>query len=131
MSSVNNYSVSQLREILTARGNHLTQVHDRIDLQETRLLQRPDQTGVLTTEQQTLNQRFVAVRNDYVATGKVVIVAFCLLEAYGLADPNDQPRLRDQIRQLLLALFANIAVQIENIEDKVRELEGIDVTDAQ
>ena len=132
MSSVSNYSVSDLRLILTTRQNRFEQLrHGRFTPQETRLVQHPDQTGVLTIEQQNLNQRVLAVARAFKATGNIMLAAFYLFVGYDLAEPTLQPQLRDQITQYLLALFTDLAEQIQNLESKVRELEGLDVPDAQ
>ena len=61
----------------------------------------------------------------------LVLAADFFFRSFDVAQPNLQPQLRDQITQLLLDLFADVGVQIQCFEGKVRELEGIDVTDAQ
>ena len=98
---------------------------------ETRLLQHPDQTGVLTVEQENLNQRVSAVSNAFKATGFLVLAADFLFRSFDVAQPNLQPQLRDQITQLLLDLFADVGVQMQYFESKVRQLEGVDVNDVQ
>ena len=102
-------------------------LYGRFKALETRLLQHPDQTGVLTIEQENLNQRVLAVSNTFKATENIMLAAFYLLAAYNVAKTNLQQQLRDQIIPLLLDLFADLGVQIQNLESKVRELEGIDV----
>ena len=98
---------------------------------KTRLLQHPDQTGVLTVEQQNLNQRVLAVFNTFEATENIMLAAFYLLAVYNVPKTNLQQQVRDQIIPLLLDLLSDLGVRIEKLERKVRELEGLDVTDAQ
>ena len=132
MSSGSNYSVSELRRIFIARKDTFYQIHDeRFTAQRTRLQQHPDQTDVLKTVQQDINQRVSVVSDDFEDTLSLLCAAGLLVDDYDQAEPNVQPQLRDQLAALFPDLFADIGVKIHYLEGKVRQLEGIDVTDSQ
>ena len=127
MSSGRNYSGSQLRKIFSARHDTLSQLHyGRFQAQRTRLQYNSDQT-VLTIEQQSLNERVLVVHIAFVnASGLLATLQF-LLNDYDHAQQNVQPQLLDQINSVI----ADLGVKLQNLEGRLRELEGIDVTDAQ
>ena len=128
MSSRCNYSLSQLFENVKTRRRNLIILHKkRFEAQQARLLQFPDQTGVLTAEQQGLNKRVEAVSDDFEAALDILNQAKWLVDDYEHTPSKDQPKLRGQIE----ALFAEVSVKLPNLEGRVRELEGIDVTDEQ
>ena len=137
MSSGRNYSGSQLRRIFIARQDTLLQLRaGRFKAQETRLLQRPVQTGVLTTEQQNLKTLVLVVHIAFSKASDYFVSVKCLLDDYDQAQQNAQPQPRDRETALIVydinELIAEIGVELQNLEGWLRELEAIDdVTDAQ
>ena len=119
MSSRCSFSLYQLCAIILERREHLVQLcENRFTPQKTRLIQHPDQTGVLTNEQQNLNKRVSVVSDDFEETLRLILAAELLFYDYEEAQPNIQPQLRDQITDL----FDDIGVRIQHLECKVREL---------
>ena len=142
MSSGRNHSGSHLREMFIARHETLSQLHyGRFQAQRTRLQYDSDQTGVLTIEQQNLNERVLVVHCAFVKASGLLVTLKFLLDDYDRAQQNVQPQPRkretalivDQANPLdqITTLIAEIGVKIQNLEGRLRELEGIDVTDAQ
>ena len=128
MSYGSNYSVSELHRIFIARQDAFRQLRERFTAQQTRLVERNENSGSLTIEQQNLNERVSVVHDDaFLVTGGLIFAVELLFDDYYQAQPNDQPQLRDQIA----ARIADIGIMMQGFEGKVRELEGIDVTDAQ
>ena len=129
MCSVSNYSVSQLHTIFIARQDAWLKLHDeRLTAQQTRLVKHADQTGSLTIEQQNLNKRVSKIVYSLVATrNRRSKSAVNMFDDYDRAWPIDQPLIRDQIE----ALIDDIGMVMEDFEDEIRELEGLDVPDAQ
>ena len=127
MSSGSNYSVSELRRIFIARQDAFRQLRERFTAQQTRLVERNENSGSLTIEQQNLNERVLVVRDAFLLTASLIFAVELLFYDYFQAQPNDQPQLRDQIT----AKIPGIGILMQHFESKVRELEGIDVTDAQ
>ena len=135
MSSGRNYSGSQLRRILIARHHTFFQLHGgRFTAQRTRLLQRPDQTDVLTTEQQDLKVRVLVVHCAFATASDLLVTVKVLLDYYD-EQQNAQPQPSNQVTALIVdeinALIAELGLKLQNLECRLRELEGIDVTDAQ
>ena len=122
MSSARNYSIQVLREMVFANGMIYQKLNKQFKAQETRLLQRPDQTGALTAEQQGLNNRVKAVSDDFMATAKQMQELNLLFVAYDGAQQNDQPQLRNQIQAMQIN---DVGTMFRNLETKVEELEGI------
>ena len=129
MCSVSNYSVSQLHTIFIARQDAWLKLHDeRLTAQQTRLVKHADQTGVLTIEQQNLNKRVSEICNALIATRNMLSkLVGSKFDDYVLAQPIDQPGIRVQID----ALIDDMGMKMRCFEGKIRELEGIDVADAQ
>ena len=128
MSFASNYSVSMLHRIFIARQNTFYQLYDeRFTAQQTRLVQRKGNSGSLTFEQQNLNESVLVDLDAFLATGGLVFAVESLFDDYVQAQPNDQPQLRDQIA----AKIADIGIKLQNLEGRLRQLEGIDVTAAQ
>ena len=73
-----------------------------------------------------LNRRILAVSNTFVAIKSLILATSLLFEAYDVAQPHLQQQLRDQITPLFVTMFADLGVQLQNLEDKIRELEGIE-----
>ena len=122
MSSAGNDSIQVLREMFWANYTNHQKLQIQFEAQETRLLQRPDQTGVLTAEQQDLNNRVKAVSDDLMAIeARQLKELNSLFFAYDRAQPNDQPQLRNQIQ----AKMGELDVMLINVEGKVQELEEI------
>ena len=67
MSSSRNHSVKVLLGELLGQVMYYHLLHERFREQQTRLIQRPDQTGALTVEQQNVNQSLSAVLDAFVA----------------------------------------------------------------
>ena len=106
-------------------SKELNELYDRIELQETRFLERPDQTGVLTTERGVanfLNNQCISAASDaYEKTSNLLSATGSLFDDYDQAEPNDQPQVRYQIE----AKMDELAVMMINFEGKVKELEEI------
>ena len=135
MSSGRNYSGSQLRRIFIARQDTLLQLRaGRFKAQQTRLLQRPDQTGVLTTEQKNLKKLGLVVHIRFAKASDLLVTVKCLLDYYD-EQQNAQPQPSNRETALIVdditTLIAEIGVELQNLECRLRQLEGIDVTDAQ
>ena len=128
MRSRCNFSVYQLRRIILARRKHLFQLREkRFTPQKTRLHQHLDQTGVLTTEQEDINKRVSVVSDDFEDFEISMFLARKLFDVY--EDLLNVPPKRSYIG--LKALFAEVGVKLQNLEGRLRQLGGIDVTDAQ
>ena len=121
MSSAGNDSVEVLLGMFWANYTNHQKLQNQFEAQETRLLQRPDQTGALTAEQHDLNKRVLAVSVDLMATAIKMAKLDLLFAAYYRAQPNDQPQLRNQIQ----AKMGELDVMLINVEGKVQELEEI------
>ena len=128
MSSARNYSIQVLRAMVFANGMIYLKLNKQFKAQETRLLQRPDQKGALTAEQQDLNKRVKAVSDDFMAKAKQIEEWDSLFVAYDQAQPNDQPQLQNQIQSMMIN---DVGPMFLNFVTRIEELEGIDVTDAQ
>ena len=89
MSSERNYSVSELR-ISTARIDFFLQLYDKrfVPLEEG-LRQHPDQSGVLTVEQQDINELVSGISEDFVATSKRMQESALSFAAYDIAQINN------------------------------------------
>ena len=125
MSSERNYSVSELRRISTARIDFFLQLYDKrfVPLEEG-LRQHPDQSGVLTVEQQDINELVSGISEDFVATSKRMQESALSFAAYDIAQPHFQPQLRNQI----IAEMDGIGAMIQDLEKSVQELRGIYAT---
>ena len=137
MSSGSNYSGSQLRRIFNARQHTLLQVlEERFKAQQMRLHQRPDQTGERTTEQQNLNERVWAVQYAFAKVRSLLFTVELFLDYYDKVPEEhvqiialivDHEKPLDQIT----AKIAEVGVKLQNLEGRLRELEGIDFTASQ
>ena len=113
---------------------------ERFKAQQTRLHQRPDQTGSLTTEQQNLNERVWVVQYAFMKARSLFFTVELLLDYYAQAQQNVQPEHHVQIIALIVdqenpldqiaAKIADIGVKLQNLEVRLLELEGIDINDA-
>ena len=141
MSSGSNYSGSQLRRIYTARYNTLfKELAERLKAQQTRLHQRPDQTGVLTIEQKNLNERVSVVHKAFGRAISLFFTVELFLDYYDQARQNVQPEHHVQIIALIVdqenpldqiaTKIADVGVKLQNLEVRLLELEGIDINDA-
>ena len=124
MSSVRYDSMQFLREVLMANIMNFQKYQKQFKAQETRLLQRPDQKGALTAEQQDLNKRVNAVSDDFMATAKQMRELDSLFVDYNccFAQPNDQPQLRNQIQAMMIN---DVRPMFRNLVARLEELEGI------
>ena len=122
MSSARNYSILVLRGMVFANGMIYLKLNKRFKAQETRLLQRPDQTGALTAEQQDLNKRVKAVSDDFMAKAKQIEELNSLFVAYDQAQPNDQPQLQNQIQSMMINV---VRPMFQNLVARLEELKGI------
>ena len=128
MSSERNYSVSELYRISIARQDFFFQLQDKqFEPQYERLLQHPDQSGVLTVEQQYINKLLLAVCDGFKETSKLLQGSLSLFDDYDVAPPYFQQQRRDQI---IAEMNENGAI-LRNLEKSVQELRGIDATDIQ
>ena len=118
MSFAKNHSIKVLRGMLMGHVMNYQKLQKQFKAQETRLLQRPDQTGVLTIEQQDLKKRVSTVSDAYEETGNLLSAVRFLFDDYDQAQPNDQPQLRDQRE----AKMDELTVMMINFEGKVQEL---------
>ena len=135
MSSRCSFSLYQLCAIILERREHLVQLcENRFTPQKTRLQQHLDQTGVLTTEQEDINKRVSVVSDDFEDLEISMFLATQLFKLYEhqlielMFNQKVQPK-RSYIR--IEALFAEVGVKLQHLEGRLRELEGIDVTDSQ
>ena len=81
------------------------------------------------------------VHNVFVKTRSLFFPVKLFLDYYDRAQQNDQPQLCDQMVSLLVdqakpleqitAKIAGISVKLQNLEGRLRELEGIDFTASQ
>ena len=94
----------------------------RFTAQEARLLQHPDRTGVLTTEQQNLNKRVKAVSDDFMATAKQMEELKSLTDDYDEAQQNNELTLVHWIED---RVNNEMQQKFQNLTDKVKELEKI------
>ena len=120
MSTVRYDSMQFLRGVLMANIMNYQRYRKRFTEQQARLLQRPDQTGALTTEQQDLNERLKAVSGDFMATAAQMEELDFLFVDYDEAQPNDQPQLRNQIQAKLddmCPMNRNLGTGVEELEE--------------
>ena len=122
MSSARNYSIQVLREMVFANGMIYQKLNKQFKAQETRLLQRPDQTGALTAEQQDLNKRVKAVSDDFMATAKRMEELKSLTDDYDEAQQNNELTLVHWIED---RVNNEMQQKFQNLTDKVKELEKI------
>ena len=118
MSSVRNDSMQFLRGWYEFQKKF----QKRFKAQQTRLLQRPDQTGVLTAEQQDLNKRLKAVSDDFMATAKRMEELKSLTDDYDKAQQNNELTLIHWIED---RVNNDMQQKFQNLTDKVKELEKI------
>ena len=121
MSSAVNGSIRVLGEMYIGHVKNYENLQNRFNEQETRLSQSPDQTGVLTTEQQDLNKRVKAVSDDFMAPARQLEELNSLFVDHSQAQENDQPQIRNQIQ----AKMGELDVMLLNVKGKVQELEEI------
>ena len=129
MTSSCNYSVSQLRDILIARGEYFFQLYgERFEPLDTILQQHLNQTGVLTIEHQDLIQRLSDAHDAFAETYKQMEVVRMKLESFlDLPVEYLQQQLRDQISATFPSMVDTIGVMINNYESQVEELEIINI----
>ena len=128
MSSKRNYSVSELRGISDARLDFFLQLHDKqFVAQEEGLRQHPDQSGVLTVQQQDINELISAVYEDFVAASNRMQELDLSFAAYDIAQPYFQPQLRNQI----IAEMEETGAMIQDLVRQVNQLGRIYATDTQ
>ena len=122
MSSARNHSVQVLHGALIGQAMYYQLLHEQFKAQKTRFLQRPDQTGALTTEQQHLNRRVSAVYDDFMATARQVQTLARLFDGYNRAQADGQPKLRNQIQTMI---FDETRPMFRNLAARLKELQGI------
>ena len=122
MSSARNYSIEVLRGMHWANAIYHQKYQKRFREVEARLPQSPDQTRALTTEQQDLNNRVLAVSGVFEETAKQIQELYSLFVDYTKAKANDQPQLRNQIQAMI---FNEIRPMFRNLVARLKELEGI------
>ena len=128
MSSGSNYSVSELRKIVLARGEYLFQLDKkRFTAQKTRLRQRPDQTAVLTAERQDVNQLVSAASDAFAKARKLIEATGRMILGFKDLQQYFQQQLREQISASFIPIFDEIGLMLSNLEIKVVELEGIKI----
>ena len=121
MSSARNYSIQVLHGMFWANAIYHQKLQKRFEALEARLLQRPGQTGALTSEQQDLNKRVKAVSDDFTAIAAQMQELDSLFVDYDEAQPNDQPQLRNQIQ----AKLDDMCPMNRNLGNGVQALEEI------
>ena len=116
MSTGSNFSALRLFTVFIERQDTYIQFQDRLELQETRLMQDPDQTSSLAVEQQDTNQRVSTVSDACVATAKLMLSTGRMLEGFLGLQPYFQQKLRDQISASFLPIFDDFGVMTSNLE---------------
>ena len=124
MSSSRNYSISELRALVIERGNNLFELYEnRFKPQEARLFQ----TGILTSEQQDLNQQLTKVHDCFVKVSKAIEASGTLILGFLDLQPfiHHHQQLGDQISATFSPVFYEMETVINDLEGNVQELESI------